>query len=269
MENVFEQAMPFLTVYGLRVIGAIAILLLGRFGAGLARRLVKRVLTRTSVDPGVVTFAGSVAYVLVLVFAVIASLAKFGVETTSFVAILGAMGFAVGFALQGSLSNFAAGVLLLVLRPYRTGDVIEAAGVIGKVSGIQLFTTVLNTPDNVRILVPNSKVYGDVIKNLTANPTRRVDLVIGVGYGSPLDKTRKILAGVLSDDERVLSDPAPAIAVAELSDFSVNFVVRPWVKKEDYWPVKFDLTEKIKLAFDKNDIEIPFPTSTVHMMSAD
>jgi small conductance mechanosensitive channel len=255
-------------MYGLRVIGAIAILVIGRFAAGLARKAVKKMLTARGVDPSVVSFTGSLAYALVLVFAVMASLAKFGIQTTSFVAVLGAAGLAVGLALQGSLANFAAGVLILILRPYKTGDVIDAAGVIGKVTSIQLFTTIITTPDNIKILVPNGKIYSDVIKNITANPTRRLDLVVGIGYDSSMKKANELLTEMLKEDDRVLEDPAPTIAVAELADSSVNFVVRPWVKKEDYWPLKFDLTEKIKETFDAHGIEIPFPQRTVRMISA-
>jgi small conductance mechanosensitive channel len=264
---ILESIVPFLSTYGLKVIGAIVILILGRIGAGFARRVVRRVLTRANVYSGIVTFASTIAYVLVLVVAVLASLSKFGVETTSFVAVLGAAGFAVGFALQGSLSNFAAGILILVLRPYRVGDVIDAAGVIGKVTDIHLFNTIIDTPDNVRILVPNAKIHGDVIKNITYNPTRRLDLVVGIGYGSSMKRAEELLQKILSEEARVLPDPAPTIAVGELADSSVNFYVRPWVKKEDYWNLKFDLLEKIKETFDANDVEIPFPQRTVHMIA--
>lgn len=263
-----ETVVPFLTSYGLKVIGAVLILIIGRFVAGIGRRVVTKIMTRAEVYPGVVSFAGSLVYMLILTVAILASLSKFGVETTSFVAVLGAAGFAVGFALQGSLANFAAGILILVLRPYRIGDVIDAAGVIGKVEEIQLFSTVMSTPDNIRILVPNGKIHGDVIKNITANPTRRLDLVIGIGYGSSMKKAHELIKKVLSEDERVLAEPEAVIAVGELGDSSVNFNVRPWVKKEDYWPLKFDLLERIKEVFDENDIEIPFPQRTVHMVSA-
>lgn len=268
MSTVFDTLVPLVSTYGLKVIGAILILFLGRIGAGLVRRVVGKVLRRANVNPGVITFATSLSYALILTMAVLASLSKFGVETTSFVAVLGAAGFAVGFALQGSLSNFAAGVLILILRPYRVGDVIDAAGVIGKVEEIQLFSTVLNTPDNIRILVPNAKIHGDVIKNITWNPTRRLDLVVGIGYSSSMKKARDLLQQVLNEDSRVLPDPAPVIAVSELGDSSVNFNVRPWVKKEDYWDLRFALLERIKHVFDENGIEIPFPQRTVHMVTA-
>ncbi|MFQ6041229.1 MAG: mechanosensitive ion channel family protein [Candidatus Poribacteria bacterium] len=203
--------------------------------------------------------------ILILLLIILAALATFGIQTTSFVAVLGAAGFAIGFALQGSLSNFAAGVLILVFRPYKVGDYIEAAGVAGAVKEIRLFNTVLATLDNIKIIVPNSKIYGDVIKNIWAYDTRRVDLVFGISYDSPIQKAIEIIMNLIKEDDRILSDPEPMVAVSELADSSVNFVVRPWVKSEDYWPVFFDLTRKVKESFDENGIEIPFPQAVVHM----
>jgi small conductance mechanosensitive channel len=182
------------------------------------------------------------------------------------VAIIGAAGLAVGFALQGSLANFAAGVLILVLRPFRVGDFIMGAGEAGVVKEISLFTTELSTPDNIKVIVPNGQLFGDVIKNVTAYDTRRIDLVLGIGYSSDIEKAYDVLMDLIKEDTRILSGPAPQIAVSELADSSVNLVVRPWVKKEDYWTVRFDLTRKIKEAFDKNGIEIPFPQRVVHMI---
>jgi small conductance mechanosensitive channel len=267
METVVDKLVAFATTYGLKIIGAIIILILGRIAAGVARKAVRRMLAKQ--DPSIISFAGSMAYILVLVFAVVAALAKFGIQTASFVAILGAAGFAIGFALQGSLANFAAGVLILVFRPYRVGDYIDVAGVAGSVMEIQLFTTELATPDNVKIMVPNGKIYGDIIKNFSANDIRRVDLVIGIGYDSPIQKAMELIRDLIKEDSRILSDPAPQIAVSELADSSVNLVVRPWVKRQDYWDLRFDLTRKIKEAFDQNGIEIPFPQRVVHMMAQD
>ncbi|MDY6879344.1 MAG: mechanosensitive ion channel domain-containing protein [Desulfatiglans sp.] len=266
MESVGGQLTVFIATYGMKVIGAIIILVLGRIAAGIGRKIVRKVLERSKTDVSIVSFVSSLTYILILVFAVLAALAKFGIQTASFVAVLGAAGFAVGFALQGSLANFAAGVLILIFRPYKAGDFIDAAGVAGTVKDIQLFTTVLATPDNIKIMVPNGKILGDVIKNVNGYDTRRIDLVIGIGYTSDIQKADGILMGLVKEDGRILSDPAPQVAVSELADSSVNFVVRPWVKKEDYWAVKFDLTRKIKGAFDENDIEIPFPQQVVHMM---
>ena len=266
MEKFNEQIILFVTTYGIKVIGAIIILILGRFVAGFGRKIISRILEKSKTDQAIVSFVGNLIYFLILIFAVLAALAKFGIQTASFVAILGAAGFAVGFALQGSLANFAAGVLILVLRPYKIGDIIESAGVTGAVKDIQLFTTVLATPDNIKIMVPNGKIFGDVIKNVTGYDNRRVDLVIGIGYSSDIQKAYDLMANLMKDDSRIFTDPAPQIAVSELADSSVNLVVRPWVKKEDYWGVKFDLTRNIKEAFDANGIDIPYPQQVVHML---
>jgi len=267
MDNVADQLTVFITTYGIKVIGAIIILILGRIAAGIGRNVVRKVLEKSKTDPAVVSFVGSMIYFLILIFAVLAALAKFGIQTASFVAILGAAGFAIGFALQGSLANFAAGVLILVLRPFKVGDYIDGAGVGGTVKDIQLFTTVLATPDNIKIMVPNGKLFGDTIKNFSGFDTRRIDFVIGIGYTSDIQKAYDVLINLIKEDTRILSDPPPKVAVSELADSSVNFVVRPWVKRSDYWGVKFDLTRKIKEAFDENGIEIPFPQQVVHMLS--
>ena len=266
MDTASQQIMFYLTTYGINVIGAIVILILGRIAAGIGRNVVGRLLEKAKADPAIISFVRTLAYTLILIFAVLAAMAKFGIQTASFVAILSAAGFAVGFALQGSLANFAAGVLILALRPFKTGDYIMGAGEAGTVKEIGLFTTELSTPDNVKILVPNGKLFGDVIKNWSVYDTRRVDLVIGIGYSSDIQKAWDVMMKLTKEDSRILSTPEPQIAVAELADSSVNFVVRPWVKKEDYWGVKFDLTRKIKESFDANDIEIPFPQQTVHMI---
>ena len=267
MDNVANQLTVFVTTYGIKVIGAIIILILGRIAAGIGRKVVKKILEKSKTDPAVVSFVGSMIYFLILIFAVLAALAKFGIQTASFVAILGAAAFAIGFALQGSLANFAAGVLILVLRPFKVGDYIDGAGVGGTVKDIQLFTTVLATPDNIKIMVPNGKLFGDTIKNFSGFDTRRIDFVIGIGYTSDIQKAYDVLMSLIKEDTRILSDPPTNIAVSELADSSVNFVVRPWVKRSDYWGVKFDLTRKIKEAFDENGIEIPFPQQVVHMLS--
>jgi len=268
MDTTSQQIMFYLTTYGINVIGAVIILILGRIAAGIGRNVAGRLLERAKIDPAIVSFVRSLSYVLILVFAVLAALAKFGIQTASFVAILGAAGFAVGFALQGSLANFAAGVLILALRPFKMGDYIIGAGEAGTVKEISLFTTVLSTPDNVKILIPNGKLFGDVIKNVSAYDTRRVDLVVGIGYGSDIQKAYEVISRLIKEDSRILSDPTPQIAVSELADSSVNFVIRPWVKSSEYWPVKFDMTRKIKEAFDANGIEIPFPQRVVHMVSS-
>ncbi|MBC8423253.1 mechanosensitive ion channel [bacterium] len=263
----FEPIIKQIVEYGLSVLGAVAVLIIGRILAGWARKLVLRALARTDVDQAIVAFLGSLAYYGLIIFAVIVALEKFGVETASLVAVLGAAGFAVGFALQGSLSNFAAGIMLLIFRPYKIGDVIDAAGVVGKVREMHLFTTIVYTPDNIKIIIPNSKLFGDTIKNITAEDTRRVDMVVGIGYDSDIPKAMKIMQDLLDKDERVLPEPAPQIAVSELADSSVNLVVRPWTKTGDYWGLKFDFNEAVKKAFDAEGIEIPFPQMVVHKPS--
>jgi small conductance mechanosensitive channel len=257
----------FVTTYGIKIIGAIIILILGRIAAGISRKAVRKILEKAKTDPAIVGFVGALIYVLILTFAVLAALAKFGIQTTSFVAVLGAAGFAIGFALQGSLANFAAGILILVLRPFKVGEYIEGSGVAGTVKEIDLFMTVLATPDNVKIMVPNSKLFGDTIKNYSAFDVRRIDLMIGIGYTSDIQKAYDSINNLVKEDSRILSDPPAQIAVSELADSSVNFVVRPWVNKADYWQVRFDLTRKIKESFDANGIEIPFPQRVGHMVS--
>jgi len=269
METVVERLTEFATVYGLKVIGAILILIIGRIVAGILRKVVRKILTRTNTDASIISFVGSLVYVLAIVFVVIAVLQKFGVETASLVAVLGAATFAIGFALQGSLSNFAAGVMILVFRPYKVDDFIDAAGVAGSVKEIKLFTTIMASPDNIKIIVPNSKIFGDIIKNITAYDTRRVSVEVGISYRAPIQKAVDVIMDQIKADKRILPDPAPMIAVTALADSSVNLVVRPWVKKEDYWPVYFDLTRKIKETLDQNGIEIPFPQRVVHMVSTE
>ena len=267
VQAVLNQLTIWAAEYGLKIIGAIVILIIGRIAAGIGRSVIRRGLERARVEATIVSFAVSFTYILILTAAILAALAKFGVQTTSFIAVVGAAGFAVGLALQGSLANFAAGVLILLFRPYKVGDFVEGAGIAGTVKGIYLFTTEIATPDNIKIIVPNAKISGDVIRNFSGYGTRRIDLVIGIGYGSSIPKAIEVMKNIISADNRVLSEPEPQIAVSELADSSVNFVVRPWVKREDYWAVRFDLTRQIKEAFDANGIEIPFPQRTVHIVS--
>ena len=269
MENWTEFLMEFGRNYGIKVIAAIAILIIGRIVAGILKRVVMNVLNRSKTDAAIISFVGSLVYTGIMIFTILAALSKFGIQTASFVAILGAAGFAIGFAMQGSLSSFAAGVLILVFRPIKVGDFVEVAGVAGSVKEIKLFNTIVATPDNVKIYVPNSKINGDIIKNYAGFDERRVDMVVGIGYGAPIDKAYEIMKQIVAADSRILAEPAVQIAVAELADSSVNFVLRPWVKKEDYWGVKFDVTEKIKKEFDAAGIEIPFPQTDVHLYRED
>jgi small conductance mechanosensitive channel len=265
MEEMLDKIYQLLTVYGLKVLAAIAIFIIGRWVAKGVRRLVERIMTKGNVDPTLISFTANMAYIALLAFIVIAALGQLGIQTTSFIAILGAAGLAVGLALQGSLSNFAAGFLLIIFRPFKVGDLIEAAGVFGVVEAIQIFTTQLKTADNKTVIVPNAKLTDDNIVNWTVKGTRRVDMVFGIGYEDDIDKARSLMADIIAEDGRILKTPEPQISVSELADSSVNFVVRPWVKVEDYWGVFFDLTEKIKKSFDANGISIPFPQRDVHV----
>ena len=270
MKNVdVQQIIDFLTLYGLKIIAAVVILIIGRIIAGSIRGGIRKVMTQRGVDSSLVGFVSSLAYFAVMAFVLIAALAKFGIQTASFIAILGAAGFAVGMALQGTLANFSSGVMILLFRPFKTGDVIEAAGVKGSVVDIAIFSTTINTPDNVKIIVPNGKLYGDIIKNYNGYDTRRVDMVMGIGYGSDINQAMEIIEGLLKKDERVLAEPGITIAVGELADSSVNILVRPWVNSGDYWVVLFDFHKNCKEAFDAAGIDIPFPQTVVHLQKAE
>jgi small conductance mechanosensitive channel len=268
LTTITQQLALVVSTYGLRIVAAILILIAGRIAAGVITGGVIRGMRRTSVDETLIGFLSRLVFVGVMAFTVIAMLSKLGLQTTSFVAVLGAAGLAIGLALQGALSNFAAGVLLLIFRPFRRGDFVEAGGANGKVQDINIFTTVLSTPDNKRVIVPNAQITGKTIVNYNVNETRRVDLVAGIGYGDDIRKARDVLERVVVGHELVLTDPAPVIEVSELADSSVNLIVRPWVKSEDYWRVYWDLTQAIKLEFDKEGISIPFPQRDVHLFEA-
>ncbi len=244
---------------------AIAIFYVGRLVIALVVRGLHKVLQKQGVDKSLETFVCNLVRIALLVVTIIAAISQLGIETTSFIAIFGAAGLAVGLALQGSLSNFAAGVLIVLFRPYRVGDFIEGAGISGVVEQVQILTTVLKTGDNKQVIVPNSQIMESIITNYSANDTRRVDMVVGVSYDDDLDKVRKTIEELVGADNRILKDPACTIAVSELADSSVNFVVRPWVKTAEYWNVMFDLTEAIKKRFDKEGISFPFPQQDVHL----
>lgn len=244
---------------------AIIILASGFWGAKLTANLVSGLLERRAADPALIGFVSNLVTALVVTFAVIASLNKLGVQTTSLVAVVGAAGLAIGLALKDSLGNFAAGVMILVFKQFKTGDLIEAAGVLGVVETLNIFSTQLKTADNKTIFVPNGKLIGDNIINYSTKPTRRVDLVIGVSYNADLSHVKAVLEDILANDSRILKDPAPTIGVLELADNSVNFVVRPWVNAADYWGVYFDLHAGIKTRFDKEAIGIPYPQRDIHL----
>ena len=265
MEDKVELMQALTIQYGVKVLMALVIFVIGKWVVKRLSVVLEKMMEKNAVDPAIRHFTGSLVYYTLLIFVCIAALGQLGIQTASFVAIVGAAGLAVGLALQGSLSNFAAGVLLLLFRPFKVGDFVEAAGTSGVIQSIQIFTTVLFTPDNKKVIVPNGRIIGDNIVNYSANDTRRVDLVFGIGYQDDIDAARKVLEGVLAADSRVLENPEPVIAVVELADSSVNFVCRPWVKSANYWPVYFDLTEAAKKALDANGISIPFPQRDVHL----
>lgn len=265
MENVITKLQEVGTLYGLKIVAAILILFVGRLIASALKKLVRKIMLKSQVDETLVSFTTSLGYVAVMAFVIIAALGKLGIQTTSFIAILGAAGLAIGLALQGSLANFAAGTLMIIFKPFRVGDFIEGGGVSGVVDEIGIFTTELKSPDNKQIIVPNAKMTGDNIVNYTAKDCRRVDIVAGVSYGDDIDKVKSVLEDILASDGRILNDPAPTIGVLELADSSVNFAVRPWVKTADYWDVFFATQESIKKCFDAEGISIPFPQQDVHV----
>jgi len=273
MENLDINIEKLLDVYvipwGLNIILAILIFYIGRKVVNLIAKLIAKILKKSDMDPILIDFVSSILRTILLLFVVIAAMDQLGVNTTSLVALLGAAGLAVGLALQSSLQNFAAGVMLIIFRPFKSGDFIEAAGISATVEKINIFSSTLRTGDNREIIIPNGKIYGDVITNYSARDTRRVDLSVGIGYDSDLKLARETLQGLVDADDRIASDPEPMIAVAELADSSVNFVVRVWVKSGDYWGVKFDLTENIKLAFDEKGVGMPYPQMDVHLHKND
>jgi len=244
---------------------ALAIFLIGKFIVRIVVRATATLMQNQEVDKTLETFICNLVRTVLMVVVIIAAIGAIGVQTTSFIAIFGAAGLAVGLALQGSLSNFASGVLIVLFRPYRVGDWIEAAGISGGVEEVQILTTILKTGDNKQIIVPNSQIMNSIITNYSVNDTRRVDMVVGVSYEDDIDKVRKTLEELIAAEERILPEPAPTIAVSALADSSVNFVVRPWVKTSDYWGVMFDMTEAIKKRFDKDGISFPFPQQDVHL----
>jgi small conductance mechanosensitive channel len=265
MEELIAKIYELITVFGVKILAAVAVFIIGRWVAKLMRRIVDKVMGKRSVDPTIGKFVANLTYIALLTFFILAALGLLGIQTTSFIAVIGAAGLAIGLALQGSLANFAAGFLLIIFRPYKVGDYIEGGGTAGTVEAIQLFTTQLASPDNKTIIVPNSKMTGDNIVNYSTKGTRRVDMVFGIGYEDDIDKARNIITEILSQDERILKDPPTNIAVSELADSSVNFIARPWVNAADYWNVYFETTEKVKKRFDAQGISIPYPQRDVHV----
>ncbi len=258
-----EHLLPWVIQGGL----ALAIFFVGRAVVGWIRSVLEKLMTRHGFDDMLIRLATKSAYVALMIVVVLAALDQLGVNTTSALAVFGAAGLAVGLALQDSLSNFAAGIMIAIFHPFRLGHYIEAAGTSGTVTEVGIFNTTLLTPDNKQVIVPNGLVYNDTIVNYSAEENRRIDLVFGIGYDDDIDKARELIESIMAADDRIFKDPAPVVAVNELADSSVNFVVRPWCKGVDYWDIRFSLIEQVKQSFDKNGISIPYPQQDVHMHS--
>lgn len=265
MEETIRQMQSLVTAYGMKVIGAIATLIIGIWIAKWLARISGKVLNKRNVDPTLTKFASSVVKVALITFVIISAISQVGIETTSFVAVIGAAGLAVGFALQGSLSNFASGLMLIIFKPIKVGNYIEGGGASGTVESIGIFVTTLTTPDNKVIYIPNSALTGNNIVNYSTKDTRRVDMVFGIGYSDDIDNAKSVIKSILENDNRILKEPSTQIVLSELADSSVNIVVRPWVNSKDYWPVYFDTTETVKKKFDEHNISIPFPQRDIHL----
>ncbi len=265
LDAVTQELITIVATYGLNVVAAFAILIAGLIASGWARKATVRALSRVDrFDDTLTTFFASIVRYLVIAITVMAVLSQFGIETTSLVAVLGAAGLAVGLALQGTLSSVAAGVMLLIFRPFKVGDYVEVAGQAGTVDALTLFVTELNTPDNVHIIIPNAEVWGTAVVNYSFNSTRRVDLVMGIDYGDDIDKAMTAINEEIAKDNRIHQSPEPFVAVTELADSSVNLVIRVWCDSGNYWGVKFDLTKAFKQRFDAEGISIPFPQTVIH-----
>jgi small conductance mechanosensitive channel len=262
--NIEAMANTFIFPYAANIALAIVIFIVGKWLANTLTDVVVKLLKKSKMDDMLISFVASITKTILLLFVAIAALNKLGIDTTSLIALLGAAGLAVGLALQNSLQNFAAGVMLIVFRPFKAGDFVELAGVAGVVENIGIFSSVLRTGDNRELIIPNGAIYGGIITNYSARSTRRVDMVFGVDYDDDLKAAKELLRAIILADDRVLSDPEPVVAVSELADFSVNFIVRPWVKSADYWPVLWDTTEKVKLEFDAQGLSIPYPQMDIH-----
>ena len=264
-----NSGQSLVTELGVSLILATLIFVIGRMAAKLIQKLIRKTMERAKVDEALIGFTSALVYAALMVFVVLAALDQLGVQTTSFIAVLGAAGLAVGLALQGSLANFAAGVLMLIFRPFKIGDYIEGAGTSGSVTKIHIFTTTLTTPDNKIVIIPNAKMMGDNITNYSASGTRRLDLVASISYDDSIDTAKAALADLLASDERVLKDPAPTIGVLAMNDSSIDIAVRPWVNTSDYWNVHFDLTEGIKNRLEVEGCSIPYPQRDVHLYKHD
>lgn len=263
-----KSLQPLLITYGWKIISALLVFLVGKWIAKKITKILVRLLKSRDIDITLIGFLEGIVYYALFITVLIAAAGQLGIKTTSFLAILGAASLAVGLALKDSLANFSSGVMLILFRPFKVGDVVTVGGETGKVEQISVFSTVLNTPDNQRKIIPNGSIANSTITNITANPTRRIDLVVGIGYDDDIRKAKATLEEILAADSRVLRDPAPFVAVSELADSSVNLVVRPWVAKENYWDVYCALTETIKVTFDEQGISFPYPQRDVHLLKS-
>jgi len=264
-EKLLEFYNNYVLIYGVKIVSAVVILIIGRIAASLLSKSSKKIMSKSGAEDMLSGFLSKLIYYTIIIFVFIAAINQLGVQTTSFIAVLGAAGLAIGMALQGSLSNFAAGVMIIMFKPFKVGDFINAGGGEGVVNDIQIFNTIITSPDNKKVIIPNMKVTGDKIINFSAMDTRRIDLVFGISYNDDIKQAKEVLADLLSADARILKDPKPTIAVGELGDSSVNLVCRPWVKPGDYWDVYFDVIEKGKIELEKNGMSIPFPQTDVHL----
>ena len=255
--------------WAIKIILVLAVVYFGRIVVRWFCKLLERQMKNQGLDELLSRLAGNTAYVVLMLVIILAALDQLGIDTTSALAMFGAAGLAIGLAVKDSLSNFASGVMIVVFQPFKLGDYIEAANTAGTVREVGMFSTTLVTPDNKRVVVPNRLVYNDTIVNYSAEATRRIDMVFGIGYDDDIEQARSIIESILAEDDRILKDPATVVAVNELADSSVNFVVRPWVKSEDYWGVRFALMEQIKAAFDREGVSIPYPQQDVHMHQVD
>ncbi len=262
VQKITDLGVPFI----LNLVAAIIIYLVGKWLANTAAKLIRKMMEAAKTDKALIGFSANLVKYAILIFAIMAAIGRLGVQTTSFIAVLGAAGLAVGMALQGTLSNFAAGVMILLFRPFKIGDFIDAGGTMGSVKEIQIFNTILAHPDNRKIIMPNSQITGGIITNFSAIEQRRVDMVFGVSYDDDLKTAKQVLTDLVNADERILKDPAPVIAVSELGDSSVNIICRPWVKPADYWAVYWSMQEKAKVELEKAGCSIPFPQRDVHVI---
>ncbi len=265
MDDLLTKFYEIIAQFGFKFIIAILILIIGKLAVNSIKKLLVKVMDKKEIDKTITTFTASLLKAVLWVFVILMALSQLGIQTTSFIAVLGAAGLAVGLALQGSLANFAAGFLIILFRPFKVGDVVESGNVIGVVNAINIFNSDFKTFDNKRIIVPNSQIMNSNITNYTAENTRRVDLVLGVDYKSDINKVKSIINELIEKHEMILKDPLPTVRLAKMADSSLNFNVRVWTKTEDYWPVFYDLTEQAKEAFDQNNINIPYPQMDVHL----